>query len=78
MLEVKDVPNFTYVLVHIGNKDDNTDACLLVGDSSHQNITDDGMIGSSTSAYKRIYPEIARRLLNGQDVWITYTDFDTV
>lgn len=76
MLEVKDVPGFNYILIHIGNRDDNTDGCLLVGDSSFQNITEEGFIGSSTQAYKRIYPEIARSLLNGQNVWITYTDFD--
>ena len=35
--------------------------CLLVGDSQENNaIIKDGFIGKSTSAYKRIYPDIAK------------------
>lgn len=78
MLWLQNVPNFEYVLVHIGNSDDDTAACLLVGDGSQQNITEEGMITSSTNAYKRIYPPIAEALLNNDEVWITYIDFDAV
>lgn len=76
MIEVLNVPNFKYVLLHIGNRDENTEGCLLVGDSSHQNITDEGFIGSSTSAYKRIYPDIVTPLINKINCWITYTNYD--
>ena len=31
MLELQDVPNFTYVLIHSGNTDESTSACLLLG-----------------------------------------------
>jgi hypothetical protein len=49
-----------------------------VGDSSIQNITEEGMIGSSTAAYKRIYPPIAAALERGEEVIITYVDYDKI
>lgn len=77
MLWIKDVPGFEYVLIHIGNKDDDTAGCLLVGDSANQNITEEGFISNSTTAYKRIYPDVASALLNGETVTITFIDYDT-
>lgn len=78
MLHVQNVPNFQWILIHIGNTDENTEGCLLVGDSAEQNITKEGFIGQSTSAYRRIYPPIARALERGEKVEITYVDFDEV
>ena len=78
MLWIKDVPGFEYVLIHIGNNDDNTAGCLLVGDTSQQNLTENGFIGASASAYKRIYPPIADAVDNGEEVTIKYIDFDSV
>ena len=75
MFWVRDVPGFEYILIHIGNTDDNTEGCLLVGDSQNQNITEKGFLGSSTDAYRRIYPPIAGVLVNGGQVTITYKDY---
>jgi hypothetical protein len=77
-LWLQDVPNFKYILIHCGNNDDHTSGCLLVGDTQTENIKSDGFVGSSTSAYKRIYPPIAEALENGECVEITYIDFDTI
>jgi len=63
MLHVINVPNYQYILIHIGNDDDDTEGCLLVGDKSMTNITSEGRIESSTIAYKRIYPPIAAAIL---------------
>lgn len=70
MLQIKDVPGFEYVLIHIGNEDDDTAGCLLVGNSVDQNVTRDAHLLQSTPAYKRIYPDIAAALINGDVVTI--------
>ena len=76
MIQVMDVPNFEYILLHIGNDDSDTSGCLLVGDSQENNIIiKDGFIGKSANAYKRIYPTIAKQLELGNEVTITYQDY---
>ena len=63
MLWVRDVPGFEYILIHTGNTDEHTAGCLIVGDSQQNNaIKSNGFVGSSTQAYKRIYPPIADAL----------------
>mgnify|MGYP000008745844 FL=1 len=76
MLHVQDVPGFEYILIHTGNTDENTMGCLLVADTSQQNITKDGFIGASVDAYKRIYPSLAQWLVDGNKLTITYIDYD--
>jgi hypothetical protein len=77
MLWVRDVPGFEFILIHTGNTDEHTDGCLLVGNTSQENVTRDGFIGESGNAYKRIYPKIAAALELGEEVTITYVDHDT-
>ena len=75
MLHIVDVPNFEYILIHIGNTAEDTGGCLLVGDSQENNVLrKNGFIGSSTQAYTRIYPEISSKLENGEEVTIEYID----
>jgi len=74
MLWVRDVPGFEYILIHTGNTDEHTSGCLIVGNSSDRK----GFIGSSVDAYKRIYPAIAEALGRGEEVTITYENYDTV
>ena len=73
MLHVTNVPGFEYILIHCGNTDEHTAGWLLVGDSQENNqITKDGVIGKSTQAYKRIYPQIAKAIECGEEVTIKY------
>ena len=76
MLHIVDVPGFDYILVHCGNTDEHTAGCLLVGDTQNNNmVEEDGFIGRSTAAYKRIYPKIAKALEQGEEVTIEYIDY---
>ena len=72
MLHVQDVPNFKWILIHIGNDDDDTAGCLLVGDSSINNLTQPGRINSSTIAYERMYKKVIEAFDRGDEVYITY------
>tara|TARA_R110001606_G_scaffold399015_1_gene579946 strand:+ start:4147 stop:4614 length:468 start_codon:yes stop_codon:yes gene_type:complete len=77
MLWVRDVPNFKYILIHCGNTDDHSAGCLLLGDSQENNIIiKDGFIGKSKNAYKRIYKDVVKNILRGEDVTIEYIDLD--
>ena len=74
MLWLRDVPNYKFVLIHIGNDENDTDACILVGDSASQNVTRKGFISQSRFAYERIYPLIAASIESGELVYITVED----
>lgn len=74
-LELQDVPNFDYVYVHIGNDDDDTDACILVGNTQTSNRGDsDGFIGNSTDAYRDYYQKTSAALDVGEKVFIEIKD----
>ena len=68
---------FQYVLIHVGNTDEHTAGCLIIGDTQENNILkEDGFIGKSVQAYKRIYPLIVKALDAGEEVTIEYIDLD--
>lgn len=73
MLWLQDVPGFKWIYFHPGNKHENTKGCILTGDGSMQNLTEDGMVMSSVSAYKRLYKEIIN-LLQDHKVFIDIKD----
>ncbi len=75
MLWLQDVPGFTFIYMHVGNKDDDSEGCLLLGDGQMQNITERGQVSSSVSAYRRVYELILAALDNGEEVWITVEDY---
>lgn len=62
MLWLQDVDNFQWILIHIGNKKDDTDGCILLGDTVNNNSIDDGFIGASKPSYIRVYKDIVNEL----------------
>ncbi len=74
MLWLQDVPDFQYIYIHCGNRDEDTEGCILIGDTSQQNITEDGFIGASVAAYRRVYPQIVEALDSGARVFIHIYD----
>ena len=74
MMHLQDVPNFTYILIHQGNSDEHTSGCLILGETQQDlDLSDDGFIGHSGVAYKKLYKKVAKELLLGKKVSIEYT-----
>ncbi len=63
MIELKDVPGRTFILVHWGNTPRNTDGCILVGNTAAPNF-----VGHSVKAYEAVYPPIAAVLERNETV----------
>ena len=71
MLELQDVPNYKYILIHTGNTDEHTAGCLLVGETQQDlDKGKDGFIGGSGDAYKKFYPKVRDALIAGEKVTI--------
>jgi len=73
MLEVCGVPNFTDILIHIGNFISDTAGCLLVANIA--NNSRDKKIGDSRRAYIKLYKMVIAQALAG-DLTIQYIDED--
>jgi hypothetical protein len=71
MLELQDVPDFKYILIHSGNTDEHTSGCILVGNTQQDlDLGKDGMIGQSRKAYESMYRKVSAVLLQGKEVTI--------
>lgn len=71
MLWLQDVPNFQYILIHIGNDDNDSEGCLLVGSTVPQPMDRLLWIGESKDAYRKMYSKIVKELENNEKVTIT-------
>lgn len=74
VFEIVGVPNFTDVLIHTGNTDDDSEGCLIVGNSATQNIVGQGAVAESVVAYKRIYPELLAELKKSGKIYVMIFD----
>ena len=65
MLQIENVYNYRYVLVHIGNTARDTSGCILVGEKIG-NIGGVSAVLRSEVAYTKLYPKIARKIKSGE------------
>jgi len=73
-IEVAGIDNFKNVYIHIGNYDENTDGCILLGDGANNNQIQKGMITYSTDAYERFYKGVYPLLEKGDSIFINIKD----
>jgi len=77
MLELQDVPNFKYILIHTGNTDQHTAGCLLIGETQQDlDKGKDGFVGGSGDAYKKFYPKVRDALIAKEKVTIKYSNIN--
>lgn len=74
MPHLQDVPNFEYIYIHIGNDDDDTSGCILVGDGQELFTDGGGKITKSAQAYERLYMKIRDWLENDFTVFVNIYD----
>lgn len=73
-IEVLKVPNFIGVYIHIGNTDDDSEGCILLGDNADNNQIGPGSVSNSTNAFKRFYGEVYELLSKGSKVFLEIRD----
>ena len=74
MLWIRDVPNFKWILIHIGNDEDDSAGCILCATDSHIGAGNRYKILFSTIAYKRLYKLMSKPLLEDDQVLLKVRD----
>lgn len=70
MIHLQNVPGFEWVYIHIGNTDDDTEGCLLVGYSGNR-VKGENTVSKSGAAYSALYKKITAAMDAGETVKIT-------
>lgn len=76
-IEVTNVPNFQGIYLHAGNDDDDTDGCILGGNSQNNHWTTQGKpLTSSIDGTRRIYELVYPELEAGRKVFLEVRNED--
>ena len=68
MLHLQSVPSFEWVYLHIGNTDDDSLGCPLVGRVPNTSSGGEFRVYESTAAYRELYPKLAEPIAAGERV----------
>lgn len=71
MIWLQNVPGFSYVYIHVGNDEDDTDGCPLVGLQRNGST-----ISNSVKAYNLFWKSVIAAVLSGD--WVTCTVHDRI
>lgn len=77
MIRLRDVPEFSEVLIHWGNFETDTAGCILVGEREGTDLNGHHMVERSVAAYRKVYPLIAKAI-RGEGATIEIIDGDRV
>ena len=73
-LELIDVPNFSYVYIHIGNFERSTDACQVVGNKAGFDGNNHFRNFESVDNFRKLYLLVSDAIENGEGVWYEVLD----
>lgn len=76
--QLKDVPGFDYVYIHVGNEENETDGCILVGDAASSNKKVRGKVLDSRSAFETLYYKMRSAYSRGEIIKINVYDEDRI
>jgi len=74
MLHIQNVPGFTNIYIHIGNTDDHTSGCLIVG---RERDEDKLTVSFSKYAYSKLYKAVTDAVISGY-LDISFEDNDRI
>lgn len=75
MAWLQDVPDFNFVYIHTGNREDQTEGCILVGQGfqpAHKGVNN-YIVTGSRNAYVPLYTQIAEAWERNEEVVIAIT-----